>query len=68
LEHLKIPTMARGRELSRFNKPRSLNRFLLRGSQIAQFHKDPKKMEFPAPAESLESPPICADGDGDFWD
>src|SRR5882672_2644943 len=41
--------------------------FFFAASQIAQFQKDPKKMEFLAPAEPPDGPPIGADDDGDFW-
>ena len=40
--------------------------FHFAASQIAQFQKDPKKIEFPTPAEPPDGPPI---GTGeDFWD
>jgi len=42
--------------------------FFYAASQIAQFQRDPKKMEFLAPAEPPDGPPIGADEDGDFWD
>jgi hypothetical protein len=35
---------------------------------MGQFHKDPEKMEFPAPAKPPDGPSIGADRDGDFWD
>ena len=40
--------------------------FFFAASQIAQFQKDPKKMEFLAPAEPPDGPPIGGDDDGDF--
>jgi len=42
--------------------------FFFGASQIAQFQKDPKKMEFLAPAEPPDGPPIGADDDGDVRD
>jgi hypothetical protein len=42
--------------------------FFFAASQIAQFQRDPKKMEFLAPAEPPDGPPIGADDQGDFRD
>jgi hypothetical protein len=42
--------------------------FYFAASQIAQFQKDPKKMEFLAPAEPPDGPPIGSHDDGDVWD
>ena len=40
--------------------------FHFAASQIAQFQKDPKKVELTPPADPPDGPPIGADGD--FWD
>jgi uncharacterized protein DUF4953/uncharacterized protein DUF5117 len=42
--------------------------FFFAASQIAQFQRDPKKMEFLAPAEPPDGPPIGADDPLDFRD
>jgi hypothetical protein len=42
--------------------------FFFAVSQIAQFQKDPKKMDLAAPAEPPDGPPIGTDGDWDGWD
>lgn len=42
--------------------------FFFAASQIAQFQKDPKKMESLFPAEPPDGPPIGADDDGDAWE
>jgi hypothetical protein len=36
--------------------------------QIAQFQKDPKKMDLTPPAEPPDGPPIGTDDDWDGWD
>jgi hypothetical protein len=41
--------------------------FFFAALQIAQFQRDPKMMEFLAPAEPPDGPPLGG-GDGDFWD
>jgi len=42
--------------------------FFFAASQIAQFQKDPKKMESLIPAEPPDGPPIGGDEDGDAWE
>jgi hypothetical protein len=42
--------------------------FFFAASQIAQFQKDPKKLESLSPAEPPDGPPIGADDDGDAWE
>jgi hypothetical protein len=42
--------------------------FFFAVSQIAQFQKDPKKMDLTAPAEPPDGPPIGTDDDWEGWD